>query len=187
MKFMKDNATQTCPRRFEGGLLRDWPRQVPLADVWTTGHGLKDQEKIGTSCSYCGSLHPDVLLARLKDGWHLEGSDKSYKWYLAKPYTTDELIALRTRWEMSPVGKAIAADIQDKGGDLSAELDKAYFASHALMLHGSTVAKFYTHHLKRTHCEAILTLWKDKQLNHSMYVRPAFPAMSEDAPAWVVT
>jgi hypothetical protein len=71
-----------CGRRYDGMIVRDWPVDPPREDHWRTGGGLVEQGAVGVSCSHCGSLHPDALMARLADGWTLEGSDKPYKWYL---------------------------------------------------------------------------------------------------------
>jgi hypothetical protein len=67
----------TCGRRFDGLQVRDWPVDPPAEDRWSPASNL------GPICSYCGSLHPAVLLAKLRAGWRLVGSDKPYKWYLA--------------------------------------------------------------------------------------------------------
>lgn len=37
------------------------------------------------TCSYCGGVHPDDAVSLLKAGWHVEGTDKSYKRYLNPP------------------------------------------------------------------------------------------------------
>lgn len=62
-----------CPRRSEGG---PGP-QLSTDDKW---------EKLGGDrvCSYCGSLHPDDMLARMKEKGlaAIDPSNKGYKWYL---------------------------------------------------------------------------------------------------------
>lgn len=78
-----DLRPMVCGRRFDGYPVHDWPPHTARADHWRTGGGLVTQGAVGVSCSYCGSLHPDVLMDKLRAGWTLEGTDKSYKWYLA--------------------------------------------------------------------------------------------------------
>lgn len=37
------------------------------------------------TCSYCGSVHPDDLIALVEQGWEMEQSTKSYKTYWHPP------------------------------------------------------------------------------------------------------
>lgn len=73
-KRVDAGETHLCPRRGEGG---PGPR-LSDNDTW---------QKVGKDrvCSYCGSLHPDEMLARMKDKGLavISPSDKGYKWYLA--------------------------------------------------------------------------------------------------------
>jgi hypothetical protein len=66
---MKDGMTNDfCPRRLEDGRAREG------SDTWREN---------GT-CSYCGSLHPDVLMAAIEAGEVTLGpTDKSYKIYVS--------------------------------------------------------------------------------------------------------
>lgn len=59
-----------CPRRSESpGLSKIFPD----GDEWRSDN----------SCSYCGSMNPDLLMARLEDGTlELGPTDKSYKVYV---------------------------------------------------------------------------------------------------------
>ena len=60
-----------CPRRSENPLVAN---RFPGPDEW-----LGDD-----TCSYCGSLNPDVFMARLEAGdVRLEPTDKNYKVYVA--------------------------------------------------------------------------------------------------------
>jgi hypothetical protein len=67
-----------CGRRFDGATAREMPADIERADRWVAIPG-----QFGLSCSYCGSVDPGFLMAKLREGWRLEGSDKPYKWYLA--------------------------------------------------------------------------------------------------------
>lgn len=75
---MSDN--HTCPRRAEDGTdTTDSPFTFagPNRDTWDVREpgGLR-------KCSYCGSVHPDDFIARLKAGDELGPTDKNYKAYL---------------------------------------------------------------------------------------------------------
>jgi len=66
----------TCPRRIEQG------RHYEDSPFRGSGSGLDRWREDGT-CSYCGSLDPDILMARLEAGdVELGPTDKSYKVYV---------------------------------------------------------------------------------------------------------
>lgn len=71
---------QTCPRRFTD--MGPWRREE-RADRWENRTGLAGG--IGPSCSFCGSLHPDIFMNLLEQGWELGPTDKTYKAYLHEP------------------------------------------------------------------------------------------------------
>lgn len=82
------NRETICGRRFDGLRVADWPVDLLPSDRWTPASAtLVDDggRRPALVCSYCGSLHPDILMAKLRAGWTLEGSDKPYKWYLEDP------------------------------------------------------------------------------------------------------
>lgn len=58
-----------CPRRVEG------PFKLPESDEW----------REDDTCSYCGSMKPDVVFALLEAGAEITPTDKSYKAYLKNP------------------------------------------------------------------------------------------------------
>lgn len=61
----------TCPRR-----MSDW-------GPWNRAEGLDKYRDSDHSCTFCGSLDPDVLMARLEAGdVELGPTDKSYKVYV---------------------------------------------------------------------------------------------------------
>lgn len=76
------SESQTCPRRM--GEPGPWEREEGL-DRWETGHGTVDQDQVGLSCSFCGSLNPDRFLELVREGWIVGPTDKSYKAYLESP------------------------------------------------------------------------------------------------------
>lgn len=72
---------QTCPRRMSDW--GPWERAENL-DTWTTGHGVTGQDRVGLSCSFCGSLHPDKFMELVRDSWVVGPTDKNYKAYLGR-------------------------------------------------------------------------------------------------------
>lgn len=79
-------TTHTCPRRMAD--MGPWQRE-PGLDTWETGHGLVGVQGEQPSCSFCGSLNPDVFMQWLRDGAQLGTTDKSYKAYIDCPYPND--------------------------------------------------------------------------------------------------
>jgi hypothetical protein len=63
-----------CPRRNEGG----GAARFPGPDTWRDLDG-------DLRCSFCGSLHPDRFMERIKAGEKLGPTDKTYKAYLDAP------------------------------------------------------------------------------------------------------
>lgn len=60
-----------CPRRFENPVGAE---RVPAPDVWTVLDGDR-------RCSYCGSAHPEDVLAAMSNGAPVIPTDKNYKIY----------------------------------------------------------------------------------------------------------
>lgn len=73
---------QTCPRRMlDWGA---WERKENL-DAWRTGGGLVGRQEHELSCSFCGSLHPDVFMDWVRQGGQISPTDKNYKAYIKYP------------------------------------------------------------------------------------------------------
>jgi hypothetical protein len=99
----------TCPRRI--GELGPWQRAENL-DHWQRGRWAATQAEadaevadfmarnprggIGNvlwcyageqprTCSFCGGAHPEDVIALLRAGWTVDGTDKAYKRYLDPP------------------------------------------------------------------------------------------------------
>jgi hypothetical protein len=164
-----------CPRRvLEPG---PWSIAPEPIDEWRDHSSMVyEGEWTSPSCSHCGSLHPDVLMEGLRAGaLSIEGSDKSYKWYVGKLLTEAEIAEAKDRHLERFAGARWTDEEREK-----------LWADMAVHYRSSTVAKFYTPHLSRAQCQEILASWEAKTLNHSMYVRPWFPALAEDAPDWLV-
>lgn len=68
-----------CPRRGESPIPDAYieeGRDLAAPDYWRTIGGLN-------RCTYCGSLHPDEFMRRLRAGDEIGPTDKSYKAYMA--------------------------------------------------------------------------------------------------------
>lgn len=61
--------TQTCPRRMDE------------IGPWEHKEGLDTWREDGT-CSFCGSLNPNIVLQRIEQGVAVVPTDKNYKGYL---------------------------------------------------------------------------------------------------------
>lgn len=68
--------THRCPRRSENPISDDL---FPDPDDWrTSAHGVR-------TCSYCGSLSPELFFACAEAGHEIDPTDKSYKVYVRPP------------------------------------------------------------------------------------------------------
>lgn len=72
-----DGVDVGCPRRIEAPYIA---RAFPFPDVWI--------DKMGRTCSYCGSMHPEDFIAALKNGIALGVTYMPYKAYLDLPNFT---------------------------------------------------------------------------------------------------
>lgn len=168
---------QTCPRRMSD--LGPWERAEGL-DSWTTGHGLAGQENIGTSCSFCGSLHPDRFMGLVRDGWIVGPTDKNYKAYLDEPYTADEVAARKQQWlDTNPVAKAVR-EVGERDGKTPEQIAEDVEAQWAALPHnpGRTVAKFYYQHLSDAQRDEFVELVNSGRIRFGypghLYVLPFF-------------
>lgn len=155
---------QTCPRRMTD--FGPWERE-PNLDTWTTGHGLVGQSEIGRSCSFCGSLNPDRFMALVREGWIVGPTDKPYKAYLERPFTTEEIANRKTAY------MARFADLSEQAiAELSEQYDREFTAE------GSPVAKFYFQHLSDDQQGEFIELHNAKQMKigtpGGFYVTPYF-------------
>lgn len=126
----------TCPRRSE---LFSVGSGVWGEDTWRKGTSFSGHEKNDNfrSCSYCGSIHPDDFMRVIvDDGWIVEPTDKSYKAYLARPFTQEE----RERYNRS------------MGVDEIHDLFKGHHR-------GESVGKFYYQHLSEVQMRAFIDFY----------------------------
>ncbi len=143
-----DEQRQTCPRRMSE--FGPWERAEGL-DQWTTGHGAIGQDRVGPSCSFCGSLHPDRFMELVREGWVVEPTRKSYKANLSEPVTDEQGAARRNRWmEADAIARAIR-ELGERDGktpaQIQADLDREWTERQEPLLQGERSAKFYYQHL----------------------------------------
>ena len=111
------------------------------------------------SCSYCGSLHPDLLMERLEAGTvTLDPTDKSYKIYVHANPGSEQFITYYRDSEFDP-----------GGGDPSKWIWTSKPASQC---------KFYFQHLSNDQMLRFIELLNDKKLKLNypghFYVTPFF-------------
>lgn len=124
----------TCPLRKVGG---------ENSDHWCAD---------GT-CSYCGSMHPDTVMALLTAGQAVLGpTDKNYKVYVNAPITDAQLAASKQMWKEVGVGRCVFEAEGEAGYTRWWQAEK-----HALA-QGTHLGKFYFMHLS------------DKQMTHFIYL-----------------
>lgn len=150
----------TCPRRSELG-----QRNEPDQDRWSSGHGLIGQRR---GCSYCGSMHPDDFIDAIKAGCEVGPTDKSYKAYLHKALSVEEVAVARAR-DIAELAKmmthAEAAETVDAVWD-----DK--------VRSGEMLGKFYYQHLSEGQKDEFLELLRSGEMHVGypghFYVLPFF-------------
>lgn len=145
-----------CPRRAEA------PLQLPGPDRWDNRPSLA--QGIGPCCSYCGSLNPEVFMEKIREGWIVGPTDKSYKAYLQQPYTPEELEGIRTA---DAIWKAVKQRKLDEGAaedEAAAAADEHWGKHHGTAVQGLTVAKFYYVHLSEQQQHEFIELHNAKAM-----------------------
>jgi hypothetical protein len=139
---MNIDESQTCPRRMEE--MGPWEREKGL-DFWQLGTSFVKSKNDPDfySCSFCGSIHPDIFMAKVREGWFVGPTDKNYKAYLGKPL--DEPV------EMGD--PQINQSLRDAGqGD------------QIMMLTDTDIGKFYYQHLSDEQRQEFVALVNDKTM-----------------------
>lgn len=139
---MRKNTRQSCPRRLTE--LGPWEHAENL-DTWTRGG------PAGRICSFCGSLDPEEFLARVREGWVVGPTDKTYKAYLGQPVSDEQQEAAKTAW----VDRMAAA-----GGSRTA-LGQMWDREHTHPA-GGQEAKFYFQHLTPDQAREFVQLYNTK-------------------------
>jgi hypothetical protein len=155
---------QTCPRRLSD--LGPWERDENL-DTWDIREQMHEGLR-ARHCSFCGSLHPDDFMALVKDGWIVGPTDKSYKAYLGKPRTDEEIAQRKIDFMVGNTAKALVKGTKDHhpdmtDGEVQAELER-YWQEMELPLaqSGGQETKFYFQHLSADQRQEFIALYNDK-------------------------
>lgn len=160
-----------CPRRSEGvpAFAKD------TKDKWVVRNDPKHPHLMNTgfsSCTYCGSIHPDDFLQKVREGWIVGPTDKSYKVYLSSARTPEELEQEKRRWLQGPLAQILIAN----GADAEAEWEKEY--RPLAESDGGSQAKFYFQHLSADQRREFIELYNDKKMRVGypghFYVHPYF-------------
>jgi hypothetical protein len=113
------------------------------------------------TCSYCGSLDPDILMERIEAGTiKLTGSDKAYKTYIENDGG-------------APLLQSIRVD-KDGGADPAKWVWETREVSQG---------KFYFEHLSVEQRKRFVELWNEGRIKNSLYVMPFFMMRSAPQPA----
>ncbi|ACU71938.1 hypothetical protein Caci_3029 [Catenulispora acidiphila DSM 44928] len=165
-----DTGQLWCPRRAES------VHQSAGPDTWTDYPSITNG--IGPCCSYCGSLDPDVFLAKVREGWIVEPTDKPTKAYLDALYTPEEIERIKAG---SITWQAVRQLKLDEGGseDEATAAANAHWGQYeAPIMTGRTVAKLYYQHLTPAQRDEFLKLHNGGAMRISwpgrFYVRPYF-------------
>lgn len=159
---------QPCPRKADATL----PSQLTHDSQW------RDD---GT-CSYCGSLNPDLLFAAIEDGAaELGATDKNYKLYATLPYDRpDELVI------SASTNASMTEDEAARGGWLKADAEargrwrlSEFTSFYRLRPHGSRRhTKVYFQHFSEAQMRRFVELHNQKRLRFApgdgLYVWPYF-------------
>lgn len=172
-----DVSTHWCPRRAES------IHQAPGPDTWADRPSLTGG--IGPSCSYCGSLNPDVFMAKIRDGWIVGPTDKPWKAYLDQPFTSDEIQRIKTGSITWKTARRLKLDEGATKEEATTAADTDWDTHEAPKLTGRTVAKFYFVHLSVEQQAEFLALHNTRAMRLSypghLYVLPFFARTAAEA------
>lgn len=167
----------TCPRRAETG--RDNP-DSPFhdsgtnLDVWRA-------DAAGPCCSYCGSLQPDRFLELVRAGWTVGPTDKSYKAYLSRPATAEEMADRKAKWLAGMTHDGVDDNARERGEtpeEFRAALADHYDREIARTEAFGTQAKVYFQHLSVEQQDDFIGLHNAKLIKFGypggFYVTPFF-------------
>jgi hypothetical protein len=167
---VNDTTEFICPRRTQA-----FQQELP-PNTWTSLASLGDG--IGPSCSGCGSLHPDVFMEHVRNGWIIEPTDKGYKAYLDKPYTAEELERIKTSDAIWKATRQLKLDEGATADEATAAADEHWNKYEAPERKGRTVAKFYYQHLSAEQRAEFIELHNADAMKLAypgyFYVRPFF-------------
>lgn len=174
-------SPQFCPRAVENGGGPDSPMKAPF-------NGEMTWSEDGT-CSYCGSVNPDMLMAALEAGTvELTPTDKSYKVYvdgLPNPRAGLPRIVSISNAKEAPgpnyvrFTEAEHRKLADAGGRLVSEGDWITVETEG----PTRYAKFYFQHLSGEQRTRFIQLYNEKRMRLAFpghfYVLPFFCRRAE--------
>lgn len=135
-----------------------WERREDL-DTWVPGEH--------TSCSFCGSLKPDLLLSRAREGWVVGPTDKNYKAYLSSPVSDEEKKAHKARYLANFSNRELENSARSGNKtveQLRAELEQHYDRESAYLVEGSSRTKVYFQHLSEDQRRDFIELYNDRTM-----------------------
>jgi hypothetical protein len=141
---------QRCPRRDEMFQQGGPPDELP--DEWSLREPLGGAGERFLVCNYCGSLHPDVFMEKLREGWIAGPTDKNYKTYLGRPFTDEEIEVRKQQWlngTLVDAMRATGAEMGKTPEEIDAEIEHDWQEHHAPLTTDRDVAKFYFPHLSK--------------------------------------
>lgn len=172
-----DVATHWCPRRAES------IHQAPGPDTWDNRPSLAGG--IGPCCSYCGSLHPDTFMEKIRNGWIVGPTDKPWKAYLDRPYEPEEIERIKTGSITWKTVRRLKLDEGASEEEATAAANVDWDTHEAPHLTGRTVAKFYFVHLSVEQQNEFLELHNTRAMRIShpgyLYAKPYFARSAEQA------
>lgn len=149
-----------CPRRDEA-MQAVLSEQFKGPDHWreprNSGVGLGDTVE---TCSYCGSMNPDEVMAGLEDGTLVIGpTDKSYKAYISKALTDEQLAEAEA---------GVDAELEREKKMLAGEHDWENHRKHimASRRQGPDIGKFYYMHLSEPQRQRYFELFKEDRIKY---------------------
>lgn len=173
---------QTCPRRVADW--GPWPKTEGI-DSWEPGHGVIGQDKVGLSCSFCGSLHPVRFMELVRAGWVVGPTDKNYKAYLGQPLTDAVIAERKAAWLAKTDGLAeairqLAREDGQSEEQVESSLNLKWNERELPLLQGSCgqEAKFYYQHLTPEEMTEFVQLYNERKMHVGypghFYVLPFF-------------
>lgn len=170
MTDKNDSVKHWCPRRAESA------HEFPGPDRWDNRASLA--QGIGPCCSYCGSLNPYLFMDKIRNGWIVEPTDKSYKAYVDEPYSDEQLEHIKTDSRIWQHARQMKLDEGLTDGEATAAADEHWNKYEDPWRKGHTVAKFYYQHLDEQQRAEFIELYNAKTMLLAypgrFYVTPYF-------------
>lgn len=142
------------------------PRQVNEATMASQLAHQSHWEANGT-CSYCGSISPDMLFKAIEDGCELGPTDKSYKVYvsLPEPGAGKPWIYSTANYEFKPGIGQITKAMFDQT-DMPKAWKSTYVGQYGQLEPKGSIwhAKFYFQHFTEDECQRFIDLYNQKKM-----------------------